>query len=149
MSLRYLNQIYTGRDISETSQKHLKRDVFFVTFLSRLKYISKKISFVWRLSDVSGMPQERCLFRDVSETSQKHLSQLFLVFQKYVTKMAYYNIWQNRCGTVRNTQEMCIDINQSSLPSGLISKWEFWQVKDCQNPIVNVLLLLSVIFFNW
>ena len=32
-----------------TSQKHLKRDVFFVTSLRRLKYISKKMSFLWRL----------------------------------------------------------------------------------------------------
>ena len=42
MPLRDLNQISIGRDISETSQKHLKRDDFFVTCLRRLKYISKK-----------------------------------------------------------------------------------------------------------
>ena len=45
MSLRDLNQISIERDISETSQKHLKRDVFFVTSLRRLKNISKKILF--------------------------------------------------------------------------------------------------------
>ena len=45
MSLRDLNQISIERDISETSQKHLKRDVFFVTSLRRLKNISKKIVF--------------------------------------------------------------------------------------------------------
>ena len=49
MSLRDLNQISIERDISETSQKHLKKDVFFVTSLRRLKNISKKMSFVWRL----------------------------------------------------------------------------------------------------
>ena len=46
MSARDLNQISIERDISETSQKHLKRDVFFVTSLKRLQYISKKMSFV-------------------------------------------------------------------------------------------------------
>ena len=65
MSLRCLNQISIGRDISKTSEKHLKRhlfwkvfqtsqihlkkDVFFVTSLRRLKYISKKMFFMWRL----------------------------------------------------------------------------------------------------
>ena len=46
MSLRDLNQISIERDISETSQKHLKRDVFFVTSLRGLKYISKNMSFL-------------------------------------------------------------------------------------------------------
>ena len=49
VSERYLNQVSIESDISETSQKHLKRDVFFVMFLRRLKYISKKMSFLWRL----------------------------------------------------------------------------------------------------
>ena len=44
--------------------------------------------------------------------------------------------------------EHCIDINQSSLPSGLISTWEFWQVKDLQNPIVNVLFTIFSDFFR-
>ena len=57
-------------DVFKMSQKHLKRDVFCVTSLRRLENISKKMSF-----------------RDVYETSQKLLSQVFLVFQKYVTKM--------------------------------------------------------------
>ena len=52
-------------NVFKTSQIHLKKDVFFVTSLIRLK-----------------TSQKRCLFRDVSETSQKHLSQVFLVFQK-------------------------------------------------------------------
>ena len=46
MSLRDLNQISNERDISETSQKHLKRDDFFVTCLRRLKNISKN-KLVW------------------------------------------------------------------------------------------------------
>ena len=49
VSERYLNQVSIESDISETSQKHLKRDVFFVMSLRRLKYISKKMSFLWRL----------------------------------------------------------------------------------------------------
>ena len=40
-------------DIFKTSQIHLKKDVFFVTSLRRLKNISKKMSFPWRLWDVS------------------------------------------------------------------------------------------------
>ena len=53
MSARDLNQISIERDISGTSQKHLKRDVFCVTSLRRLGHISKKMSFPWRLWDVS------------------------------------------------------------------------------------------------
>ena len=41
-----------------------------MTSLRRFEHISKK-----------------CLLRDVSETSQKHLSQVFVIFQKYPTKM--------------------------------------------------------------
>ena len=56
MSLRCLKQISIERDISKTSQKHLKRGVFFETSLRCLKYISK-----------------RCLFWDVFKTSPTHL----------------------------------------------------------------------------
>ena len=69
-SLRNISTEMPFCDVFKTSQKHLKIDVFCATSLRRLEHISK-----------------RCLFRDVSETSQKHLSQVFLVFQKYVTKM--------------------------------------------------------------
>ena len=134
MSLRDLNQISIERDISETSQRHLKKDVFFVTSLRRLKNISKKMSFAWRLSDVSNISQKRCLFRDVSETSLEHLSQVFLVFQKYVAKMNPYDFRrlitisgkkdEGPSETLKNWNvlwELCIGINQSSLPSGSIS----------------------------
>ena len=40
------------RDVFKTSQIHLKKDVFFVTFLRRL-YISKRMSISWRVWDVS------------------------------------------------------------------------------------------------
>ena len=44
MFLRNLNQIFIERDISETCQKHLKRDNFFVTALrhSAREYFEKK-----------------------------------------------------------------------------------------------------------
>ena len=59
--------------------------------LRRLKNISKKMSFVWRLSDVSSISQKRCIFCDVSETSQNHLLQVFVIFQKYPTKIISCN----------------------------------------------------------
>ena len=40
-------------DVYKTSQKHLKKDVFCMTSLRRLKHISKKMSFPWHLWDVS------------------------------------------------------------------------------------------------
>ena len=40
-------------DVFKTSQKHPKKDVFCVTSLRRLRHISKKMSFPWRLWDVS------------------------------------------------------------------------------------------------
>ena len=73
MSLRYLKQISTERDISKISQKHLKEDVFFETSLRRLKYISKKMSFLWRLQNVSNTSQKRCFSGNVLTLSQAHL----------------------------------------------------------------------------
>ena len=46
MSLGDLKQIFIARDISETSEKYLKRDDIFVMSLRHLKYISKKMSFL-------------------------------------------------------------------------------------------------------
>ena len=126
-----------------------------------LRNISKEMSFLWRLKDVSKTSQKRCLFRDVSETSQKHLSQVFLVFQKCATKMISCDFLRvitisdkidvGPSETLKKWNvlwEQCIDINQSSLPSGLISTWEFWQVKDRQNPIVSVLFTTFSDFFR-
>ena len=36
---------------------------------------------------VLNISQKRFQFHDVSDTSQKHLSQVFVMFQKYPTKM--------------------------------------------------------------
>ena len=55
MSLRDLNQISIERDISETPQKHLKRNVFCDVFKTSQIHLKK-----------------RCIFRDVFKTSQKH-----------------------------------------------------------------------------
>lgn len=76
-----------GKDISKIAQKHLKEDDFFVTSLRCFKYISKKVSFVWRLEGISSISQKRCLFRDVSAMYQKYLLQLFVIFQKHSAKM--------------------------------------------------------------
>lgn len=46
-----------GKDISKIAQKHLKEDDFFVTSLRCFKYISKKVSFVWRLEGISSISQ--------------------------------------------------------------------------------------------
>ena len=86
MSQRDLNHIFIERDISETSQKKFKRDDFFVTSLRHLKNISKGVFCV-----TSVRISKKCLFRDVSETSQKHLPQVFVIFQKYPTKMFSYD----------------------------------------------------------
>ena len=78
MSLRDLNQVSIGRDISETSQKHLKSDAFFVTSLRRLKNISK-----------------RCLLRNVFKTSQAYLKKdVYFPWQLWdVSKTSLANVF--------------------------------------------------------
>ena len=73
MSLRCLKQISIERDISKTSQKHLKRDVFFETSLRRLKYISKNMYFLWPLYNVSNTSHKRCFSGEVFKASQIYL----------------------------------------------------------------------------
>ena len=87
MSLRCFKQISIERNISKTSQKHLKRDVFFetplrrlkyisqkmyffATSLRRLKYISKRCPFLWPLYHVSNTSHKRCFLGDVFKASQ-------------------------------------------------------------------------------
>ena len=94
MSFRCLSQISIDRDISKTSQKHLKRDVFFETSLRRLKYISKMMSFLRNLYDISNTSQKRCLCWDLFKTSQIHLKKMFFCdlfkgFQTYLKKNIY------------------------------------------------------------
>ena len=91
VSERSQSDLHWEREISETSQKHLKRDVFFVTYLRRPKSISKKclLCDMMSLRRLKHISEKGCLFHDVSEMLQKDLSQVFLVFQKYVTKMTW------------------------------------------------------------
>ena len=144
MSLRGFNQISIDTDISETSPKHLKRGVFCVASLRCLGHISKKMFFP-------------LYFWDVSKTSLASI----LVFLKYITKMISCDFCRlitisdkidvAPSETLRKWNalwEHCIDINQSSLPSGLISTWEFWEVKDLENTIVSVLFTTFSDFFR-
>ena len=93
---RDLNQISIERNISEASQKHLKRDDFFCDVFKTSQRHLKKIIFcdVFKTSQkhlkkdgfrVTSLRRfehisERCLFRDISQTSQKYLSQVFVTF---------------------------------------------------------------------
>ena len=45
------------------------------------------MSFVCVFKTSPRYLKKKCLFRDVSETSQKYLTQVFVAFQKYLTKM--------------------------------------------------------------
>ena len=94
MSLRDLNPVSKDRDISNTSQKHFKRGVFFVTSLRRLKYISKRTFFcdVFKTSQIHLIKYVffvmslrllrkhliKCIFCDVFKTSQIHLKKCLL-----------------------------------------------------------------------
>ena len=84
MSFRDLNYISIERDISKTSQKHLKSDQFFVKSLRNFKYISKKMSFcdVFKTSQI----HLRKDVHDISERSLKYILQVFVTYQKYPTK---------------------------------------------------------------
>ena len=57
------------KDLSETSQIRC----FFETSLRRLKYISKKMYFLWRLYHVSNTSHKRCFSGDVFRASQTYL----------------------------------------------------------------------------
>ena len=58
-------------DVSNRSP--LREDVFFVMSLWRLKYISKKMSFLWPLYHVSNTSHKRCFSGDVFKASQTYL----------------------------------------------------------------------------
>ena len=73
VSLRCLKQISIETDISKTSQKHLKKDVFFATSVRRLKYISKKMSFLWPPYHVSNTSHKFFFSGDVFKASQTYL----------------------------------------------------------------------------
>ena len=139
-------------DVFKTSQIDLKKDIFLCHVFKKkhLKNISKKMCFVWCLEDVSSISQKRRLFRDFPETSQKHLLQVFVIFQKFPTKMISFDF--RRLITISDEIDVgpletlkkwnifwkqCIDISQVCYQSGLISAWQFWQVNDRQSQIVG------------
>ena len=125
MPLRDLNQISIERDFSETSQKHLKREDFFcyafqtsqrclfsdifktsqkllkehvfsMRSLRCLDHIFKKISIPWHLWDVS-----KTSLASINDFSEIAYQNDFVWYP-----LSYWNIWTNRCGTLRNTPEM-------------------------------------------
>ena len=119
MFLRDLNQIFIERDISEASYKHLKRYDFFVTSLRRLKYISKKMYFLWHLYNVSKTSQKRCLLYDIFKTSRAYLiKDVFSVtFLRRLKSTSSRYLWFLK----KNTQEMkrflvAVHRYQSGLP---------------------------------
>ena len=127
MSLGDLKQMSIARDISETSQKYLKRHDIFVMSLRRLKYISKKMSFLWRFYNVFIF-QKGCLSRDVSETSQKHLFQVFVIFQKYPKNMVSCDFWR----VIKISDK--IDVQ----PLETLKKWNiFWEHCIAINQVSN------------
>ena len=133
-----------------------------MTSLRRFKNISKKMSFAWRLWNVSSISQKRCLSSDISKTSQKQLSQVFVIFQKYPTKMVSCHFRRvirisdkTDVGPLETLKkwsvfwEHCIDINKPAMNiSGLISAWEFWQFSDRHTLIVGVLFTTFSDFFR-
>ena len=57
-------------DVFKTSQIHLKKDVFHVTSLRRLKHISKKMFILWRLWYISKISLESiCDYSKISHKS--------------------------------------------------------------------------------
>ena len=114
---------YLFCDVFKTSQIHLKNDIFFVTSLTRLKCISKKMFFSVRCLEHS---QKRYLFWDFSDASQKYLLKVFATVQIYPTKMVLCDIHRifeisdkvdvGRLKTRKKwtIQEQCIAINQVS-----------------------------------
>ena len=60
-------------------------------------------------------------------------------FRRFITISDKIDVGPSK--TLKNGKvlgEHCIGINQLSLPSGLISASEFWQVKDRQNPTASI-----------
>ena len=83
MSLGDLNHISIERHLRDLSEIPEKKWLFCDVFKTSKTYLEK---------NVLSISQKRCIFRDVSGTSQKHLSQVFVIFQKYPTKMVLCDI---------------------------------------------------------
>ena len=72
MSLRDLNHISIERDISETSQKHLKKDVFCDAFKTSQKHPKKDVFSVTSLRRLKNISRKYFWF-------SKNMSQTFRV----------------------------------------------------------------------
>ena len=118
---------YLFCDVFKTSQIHLKKEIFPLTSLRRLTNISRK--YFWFFKYVTNLIL--CDFRRVIAISDK-------VDVGPSETLKKWNVFW----------EQCININQSSLPSELKFTWEFWQVKDCLNPIESVWFTTFSDFFR-
>ena len=98
-------------DVFKTSRAYLKKDVFPVTSLRRLKSISRK--YFWFSKDTSQK-----WFRVISVGLLQYLIKKINMGPSETLKK--WNMKSNQL----------YQYNQSSLFSGLISTYEFWQVKD-------------------
>ena len=115
-------------DVFKTSQKHLKKHVFCATSLRCLEHISKKMSFLWCLWDVSKTSLACiCEISKIPHKNNFDFCRVITICDKIdvgpLETLKKWNIFW----------EQCVDI------SGLISAWEFWQVSDRQSPVVGVL----------
>ena len=97
-------------DVFKTSQKHLKKDVFCVTSLRRLEHISKKMSFPWRLWDVS----KTSLASIFGFSKIRHTKMISCDFRRVITISDKMDVGLSE--TLRKWNvlwEQCIDINQA------------------------------------
>ena len=77
--------------MSETSQKHLKRDVSFVTSLRHLKYISKKLSFC-EVFKTSQIHLKNNVFFVTSLRRLRHISRKDASFGTPLRRFKYISI---------------------------------------------------------
>ena len=96
MSLRDLSKISIEKDISKTSQKHLKSDDFSVTSLRHLKYISKKC-LLWNIFKTSEIHISNDVF-SVRLTSSRHL--------KYILKKTSMGPFSEHANSDINTKKI-------------------------------------------
>ena len=96
-------------DVFKTSQKYLKKDVFFVKSLRRLEHISKKVSLTWRLWDVSKIS----LASIFGFSKIRHIKMISCDFRRFITISDEMDVGPSE--TLRKWNvlwEQCIDISQ-------------------------------------
>ena len=113
--MKCLWEISIRSPLRETSQRPLRNIskvwIFCNVFKRRLKYISKKMSFVcvfktsprYLKKDVYSVTCPRRL--KISHSSICGFSKIPCENGFAWFPLRYWNIWWNRCGTVRNSQE--------------------------------------------